>query len=219
MKIARGAGEDEFIADEAAQHGGDGGRVLVPLARVADEHEIAFQLFAVGFEKGRKRGRAAFLFALDQHRDVDRQSARDGLPGAERLEEGHELAFVVFRTPRDDHLAVAGIVREARLEGRRRPKLERVGGLHVIMAVEEDVGQLGIGGLAVVRDDHRMAGRRNDFGLREADVRKGRGAPVGGLAAMVLIGRIGRDAFDPQEIEQPREAGVFRLRQSIENPC
>ena len=47
------------------------------------------------------------------------QAPGHALPGPHRLEEGHELALVVLRAARDDHLAVDLVGGEARLERRR----------------------------------------------------------------------------------------------------
>ena len=49
--------------------------------------------------------RAAFLLALDHHGDRQRQAAGDRLEGAQRLDEGHHLAFVVAGAARHDDLA------------------------------------------------------------------------------------------------------------------
>ncbi len=76
-------------------------------------------LLAVLLEEARQRRRAALLLAFEQHRDRDRQLAGDLLPGARRLEEGHQLAFVVLGAARDDDLAVALLGGDARLERRR----------------------------------------------------------------------------------------------------
>ena len=60
-------------------------------------------------------------------------------------------------------------VGDAGLEGRPSPQVERVGRLHVVVAVEEHVRRAGRRLAAVVRDDHGMAGRGHDAGI-EADV-------------------------------------------------
>ena len=67
------------------------------------------------------------------------QAPASVLPGPRRLEEGHELALVVLRAARDDHLAVELVGGDARLERRRFPQLQRIGRLHVVVAVEQHV--------------------------------------------------------------------------------
>ena len=57
--------------------------------------------------------------------DRDRQLAGDGLPGAHRREEGHQLTLVVLGAARDDHLAVGLVGGDARLERRRLPQIRR----------------------------------------------------------------------------------------------
>ena len=63
----------------------------------------------------------------------------DALPGPHRLDEGHQLALVVLGAARHDHLAVGLVGGEARLERRRLPQLQRIGRLHVVVAVEQHV--------------------------------------------------------------------------------
>ena len=97
MQVAIGAAHDHFLIDHAAQGRGDGGRVLVPHAGVADEGHVGLQLVLVGLDEFGQELRAVLLRALDQEGDVDRQRARHGLPGAAGLDEGHHLALVVGR--------------------------------------------------------------------------------------------------------------------------
>ncbi len=139
MQIAAGAGDHHLEAGKPPQLRGDGRRVLVPLAGVADERQVRLHLLAVLGEEARQRRRAAFLLALEQHGDGERQPARHLLPGARRLQEGHQLALVVLRAARHDHLAVGLVVGDARLERRRLPQLQRIGRLHVVVAVEQHV--------------------------------------------------------------------------------
>jgi hypothetical protein len=79
--------------------------------------------------------------------------AVDGDPGAAGLHEGHELALVVGGAAAADHAALRGVL-QLRLEGRGVPEVERVHGLHVVVAVEEDVALA----LAAVAHDHGAAG-------------------------------------------------------------
>lgn len=217
VEVARRACNYELVAGEATQHRGDGGRILVPLAGVANEHEIGFELVAILGEEVRERRRAALFFALDQHRNGDRQIARNLFPGPCRLEEGHQLTLVVFGAPSDDHVAVARLIRDARLERRRLPEIKRIRRLYVIMAVEQDVRHIRITIEPIMGHDHRMAACRHNLGLGEPDVSKRRRAPFRGFDATGLIRRVGRYAIDAQKFEQSIEARRFRLAEGIEN--
>ena len=77
--------------------------------------------------------RADFLFALDEHLDVHRKRSGLTQPGLDGLEVHEDLALVVGAAARVD-LAVA----YRGLEGRRDPLVQRINGLHVVVAVEED---------------------------------------------------------------------------------
>ena len=156
MEVAVGGLDRHFLEHEAAQHGGDRRRLRVPHLGVADERQIGLQRLGVGGEEGGQRGRAGLLLALEQDGDVAGQAAI-GAEGAAGLEEGHQLAFVVAGAAGDDALA-ARSVGEPRLERRRRPKLERVGRLDVVMAVEQHVRR--VAGLGLRRRRRPSAGRR-----------------------------------------------------------
>lgn len=152
-------------------------------------------------EEAWQRGRAAFLLALEQHSDSNRQLARDRLPGARRLEKGHQLTLVVLRAARDDNFAVAFLIRNARLKRRRLPQVQRIGRLHIVVAVEQHVRHVLRPDLSVMRDDHRVAGGFHDLRLGKTNCLQFALAPFGSGLAVRLEGWIGRDAGNPQEIE------------------
>jgi hypothetical protein len=118
-------------------------------------------------------------------------------PGAEQRREGHhvhvDLALVV-RRPTGEHAAPL----DHRLERRRVPEIERIDGLDVVMAVDEDRRRVRTG-MEPVGIDRRVA-----RGFVEGDVlRAGRaervGEPGGGGPAVVAVPRLPGDAGDPQE--------------------
>ena len=65
------------------------------------------QLGRVRLQERHQRRRPALLLALEQDRQPARQPPGHRLPGAHRLEEGHQLALVVRRPAAEDHLARA----------------------------------------------------------------------------------------------------------------
>ena len=65
-------------------------------------------------------------------------------------------------------------------------------------------------------DHHGLAGGRLDA-RGEADVAQGAAAPFRGFKARLVIGRIGRDARDGEELEQPLECGRASLGKTIEH--
>ena len=198
MQVAVGAPDHDLLADQPAQHGGDGGRVGVPHAGVADEREVGLELVRVGVDEGGKRRRTGLLLALEQNRHVAGQAARLA-EGANGLDERHELALVVAGPARHDPLAVADL----RLERIARPERQRVDRLHVVMAVEQDVRGIAMRSLSVT-DDDRPARGRPDGGV-EAELGQLRREPVGGAPALLRIGGVGRDRRDREEFEQAVE--------------
>ena len=160
MQVAVGAGDLDLLVDQAAQRGRDRRRLAVPHAGVADERKILLQLGGVLLDEVEQMRRAAFLLALDQHGDRERQLAGDRLEGAQRLDEGHHLAFVVAGAARDDDLAAVGRRGDARLKRRRLPQRQRIDRLHVVVAVEQHMRRLAVAGAIRLGDHRRMpAGR------------------------------------------------------------
>ena len=200
MQVAIGAGDGDFLADQTAQRHRDRRMAAAPHVGVADKRQIGGQLLRIGGHERRQVGAARFLLAFEQHGDARRQLAGHRLPGADRLDEGHQLALVVGGAARRDHLDAVALD-DLRLEGRRFPEIERIDRLHVVMAVEQEMGSLA----GMVADDDRVAGRRPGAGF-EAKADQVGGKPLGRLPASGCIGRIGRDAFDAQQFKQPVEA-------------
>ncbi len=76
---------------------------------------------------------ADFFLSLDEEPDVERQAAGLLHVGLDRLDVHEHLALVVGRAARVN-LAVA----HGCLKRRRRPEIQRIDRLHVVMAVEEN---------------------------------------------------------------------------------
>ena len=164
----------------------------------------------MGVEEGGEARRAGFLLALEQDRHGHRQRAMGRDDGAAGLDEGHQLSLVVGRPARHQDLAVRPVL-ELGLERSALPEVERVGGLHVVMAVEQDARA------AIPRVFRRLrSAMGHDHGLSRRVAARGVEAkpaqvidqPVGGAHAVVGIGGVGRDGRDAQQVEQPRHAGV-----------
>ena len=138
MQVVARPVERYFQVEHAAQHVGDRRRLDVPTVGVGHEADVGGQFFAVGFEERDEVGAAGFLLALQQDGDTARQGSMDGVPRAERLDEGHHLTLVVHGPARDDALSILGID-DGRLERRAVPKLQRLGRLNIVVAVVEHV--------------------------------------------------------------------------------
>src|SRR5262249_31835915 len=118
--------------------------------------------------------------------------------------------FVVAGTARDDDFAAVGRGGDARRERRRFPQVERIDRLNVVVAVEQDVRGLAASAAAAIAalgDDDGVALGRAHAGV-EADAGEIVGNELGGGAALVLVGRVGRDRLDLEELEQSLKARI-----------
>ena len=207
VQVAVGAGQVDLLVEQAAQRGRHHRGLGIPHAGVADQREVELELVGVVLDETEQVVRAALLLALDHHGDRQRQRSGDGFEGATRLDEGHHLAFVVAGAARHDRLAAVRQRRDARRERRRLPQVERIDRLHVVVAVEQHARRLAMAGAVALADHDRMPPGRPHAGV-EADAAQVLGDELGRGLALVLVGHVGRDRLDAQEIEQPLQALV-----------
>ena len=133
MQVARRSVHRDLPVHEAAQRHRERRNVFGEHRRVGDDDDVAREPLAFAREKRLEVRRADLFFAFDDDLDVDRQLAVDAQVRFDRGEVHQALALVVDRAAPVD-LAVA----HRRFERRRRPELERIGRLHVVMAVDQD---------------------------------------------------------------------------------
>ena len=137
---------------------------------------------------------ANFLLALDDEDQVDGQFSV-GFEGFLHADDvGEDLSLVVRGTPRVDDVPL-----DPRLEGRRFAKIQGVGGLHVVVAVDHH--RRSAFPALVARDDDRMAGGRMLLGL-QTHPRELEDEPVRAFVHLGLERRISRDAGEPQELDE-----------------
>ena len=137
MKVAIGAADGDLLPHQPAKLRGDGGPPVGVKAGVADHREVARQLVRILAQEGVKRGRAGFLLALEQQREIGGQGTMHVPPGAERLDECHQLALVVAGAARADDRPLGRIL-DDRLERWPVPEGQGIDRLHVIMAIEQN---------------------------------------------------------------------------------
>ena len=201
MQIDRSAAGVDLDVQDPAQRAGHHRPVQLVESAVPHQHRIRAQLLAVLAQVLRQRIAGALLLALDEEADVQRQLARPGqvLHGLDR---GHVVALVVAR-PSREQVSVSHV----RLERRRLPFVDRVGRLHVVVAVDR---QVRLAGRAVPFGDHdRLAFSRLVDQLRlEAHALETRPQPLGVAQAVgpVLLERA--DRWDAQLFHQVVEVSV-----------
>jgi hypothetical protein len=124
--------------DHAAQADRDRGRVDVPHVRIRDHGNIGAQRLAMSGDKGCEITAADLLLPLDQHGDAAWERTVLALPCPERAEPHHHLPLIVDRTARDDSATVRPLD-DCRLKRGRRPQIERVRRLHVVVTVVQQM--------------------------------------------------------------------------------
>jgi hypothetical protein len=138
---------------------------------------------------------ADFLFAFDEELDIERQLPLLFQVRLDGLDVHEHLALVVGRSARVD-LAVAN----GRLERRRRPLVERIHRLHVIVAVEQD--RRCTGRAQPVAVDDGVAGRVDQADVLHADALQFLRRPLGTAAHVAGVLRQRADAGDREVLLQ-----------------
>ena len=138
VEVRLGAVHDQLEVGQTFEAVGDRGHAGGELAGVGDDRVIAAELRRVRRDVGFQVRAADLFLAFDQELDVHRQAAAGLEPGFGGLEVGEHLPLVVGRAA-----GVEVAVADGRLERGGEPGLERLGGLNVVMAVDEDGGLAG----------------------------------------------------------------------------
>ena len=133
VQVLRRPGHFHLVIIQAAQTVGDRGHAFGKHRRIGNDQRISLQPLLIRLHEIPQIHAADFLLAFHHHLDVHRKLAVGIAQRFERFDVDVNLAFVVRRAPAVD-IAVA----DGRLEGRRRPQIERFGRLHVVVPVEEN---------------------------------------------------------------------------------
>ena len=203
MQVDGGAVQGHLGVAQATQQVGDRRPVDAQHVGVRDHADVGRELVAVGGEERVQMWAAALLLAFEEQRGPHRQAAMDRLPGAQRLDDAHQLALVVDGTTRHDPSAMRP-VDERRLERRAAPQRDRVRGLHVVVAVVEQMRRaFGCG--PVVRHDHRHPAGRPHAGVH-ADAGQLLRQPLRAGQRVAGTARVDPDAGEAQQLLQARDA-------------
>ena len=144
--------------------------------------------------------RSNFLLALNHELDVARNLV-GGHHGFKRLHVHEELPFVVAGAACENGaLGMQLRLLDHRLEGRVVPQVDGVGRLHVVMSVHQH-GRLG-GVHQLLAVHHRVALGGHHFHVVCTCLSEVVCHDVRALQGVLRIGRIGRNAWDPQQLQQ-----------------
>ena len=172
MQVDLVAGHVDLGVHQAAQPGRDRRHVAFEEARVADHDDVGREPRPVLLEPAVEVDRARFLLALEQVLHVDRQGAAGGQQSGGRHHVGVDLALVVGRATGQQALAL-----DHGLERRRRPEVQRIDRLDVVVAVDQH-GRCP-GGVQPVGVDDGMTVGFADLGMLDAGRRQGVDQPAG----------------------------------------
>jgi hypothetical protein len=152
------------------------------------------QAVGMGLQELREARAAHLLLALDEEGDPQRelrvllQQLRD------RRDVRHQRPLVVGGAAPVDPVAD-----DRRLEGRRLPEGQRVGRLHVVVAVDDDVRPGRVA--APAREDDRVDVGLHDLDLEAHGAQEVRDELLGALHPLLEL-RVGRDAGEADEFLQ-----------------
>jgi hypothetical protein len=211
VDVLVGAVEPDLALGEAAHAGAHRGGVLGPHAGVGDDHGVGGEPVRVLLDERAEVGGAGFLLALDEQLEVHGGggAAGGGEVGADTECVEEHLALVVGRPA-----CVEAVVADDGFERLTGPAVLAGGGLHVVVAVDQDRGRLWVGG-GPLGEDGRGARRLPDLGGREAGLLQRGGEPVGAAAyigRVVGLGRHGRDAQPLCEVVEEGGAVLLDVR-------
>ena len=200
VQVHRGTGNAQLERQDPAQPVGKRRPAASDHAGIGDGRDIAAQFVAMFSQKRRQVRATDLLFAFDQEDHVDGKFSvlSERFLDADDVREN--LAFVVGRAAGIDH---AGF--DARLERRRFPQIERIGGLHVVMAVDEH--RRPARAMVAAGEDHRMPAGGIFFN-REPDFLELLDQPIRARIDLRRIGWIGGYAGEFQELDEVGGGGV-----------
>ena len=155
MEILGGRRQGEVEGHDAAAGDVHGDEVGPPLRTVRRENQVGLQAVAIALHPGCEMGAPHLLLALDHELEVDGQALAGPQEGFRHANRDEHRSLVVR-----DAAAVEPVVPHLGLEGRARPVRQRIGGLHVVVAVDQHRRR--VAGVQPVGVDQGVALRRQE---------------------------------------------------------
>jgi hypothetical protein len=195
VEIAFRAGQLDLIVVEAAKAVGDGRDAFAKHGSVGDDEGIGFQFGFIVLNEVPQADAANFFLAFDEDLDVNGEFTVDVVKGFEGLQVDVNLAFVVGGAAAKD-VAVA----DGRFESGRSPKVQRFGGLDVVVSVEKNGGfARSFEGFGV---DERVEIGGDNFDGFETRGTKPVGNPGGGTFDIGFMFALGANRRDSEKFEK-----------------
>lgn len=205
-----GAHVDLGVADPSHGHFRRGPSGCVPGA-VDDQNHVRPHQFRALPCQGQEDLAPGLLLSLDQEAHIH---CRPSIPerGFDGLYQGEELPLVVRGTP-----GVEVSATHLGAEGRAQPRLQWVGRLHVVVAVDEDRGSPRDGRALAV--NHGVGVGAQQIHLLTAQAPEMLRQPQGRSAAVAVPGWIGGHAGDAKEVDQLAQHAVPLARDEGVQVC
>ena len=189
MEIAFRAAQIDLVIHEPAKAVANRRNLAREHRRVRDHDDIGREQRLVLPDELVEVQASDLFFSFEKHLDVQRKAAGLLHVGLDRLEVHEDLSLVVGGAARVDLVLAHG-----RFERRRIPEIDRVHGLDVVVAVEQDRRRPGR--VQPIAIDDRIAGRVEQPHMLEADALHVIGAPLGCAPHVCLMLRKRADARD-----------------------
>ena len=188
VEVRLGGAHRDLGVAQTPQRGVDRRPLGREVRHVGDEHHVSLGALGLAAQQLEQHAAAVLFLAFDQEAEVDGRVTAC----LDRLEQAEHLAFVVGGAA-GEHPAVAN----GRFERRRAPLVERIGRLHVVVAVDEERGRAGHFRAHAPHDRMRFA--RDELHLAAAEASELAGHPFRRRPAIGVVRGEGRDRGDAEE--------------------
>ena len=205
VQVCPGSGDIDLEISQPAQAVGDGGHIDAHHTGIRIEGNIRLEQLRMFFEERLEILGADLLLAFEQELDIDRQLPAAPHQRFDRMEGGKHLSFHIGGAAPEQQLAA-----HLRLERSGLPELERIGGLDIIMSIDQHGRRARL--LQVFAIDNRMpAVGGHDFHILDAESPQVGGHPFGGAQDFMVIQGIRRNGRDLQRLCQIGQESILVL--------
>ena len=200
-----------FKRDDAAQANGKRGAIQRGHSRVGNNDGVAREFFFVRLEKRVETRAADFFFAFEHESQIAGQGRAGFDVGFDGFEMREVLTLVVRAAAREKISSL-----DARLERWRLPQVKRLGGLHIVVAIDHEMfAAFGFHARRGGGDDGMALGRM-DFGV-QADVPTMFRQPFRAREQVGVMFGLRGDAGEAQVGAELREEPFLILFEVVEN--
>ena len=133
MQVFLGSGQRDFHSENPSQTVCNCRLIRTVLAGITHDRNVALKLITACVQKVFQVFAANFFFSLNHVLQIDWQFPQRPQPPLGRFDMRENLTLVIGCAS-----GIQAAIAQRRLEGRRRPEIERISGLNIVMAVDHD---------------------------------------------------------------------------------